>query len=149
MKYFCCGKIPNSNMTLTIIYIILAFIAGFVIAWVININKLGKERRELKSASGFLESERLVKETLQKELAVAHQKKMTTELAFTQKLEIAEKVIRQMDSDIMLMQKSYEETEALLEAKHPEVHALKLELIEVKNALARLKGILIEKEKGS
>lgn len=136
-------------MTLTIIYIILAFIAGFVIAWVININKLGKERRELKSASGFLESERLVKETLQKELAVAHQKKMTTELAFTQKLEIAEKVIRQMDSDIMLMQKSYEETEALLEAKHPEVHALKLELIEVKNALARLKGILIEKEKGS
>lgn len=149
MKYFCCGKIPNSNMTLTIIYIILAFIAGFVIAWVININKLGKERRELKSASGFLESERLVKETLQKELAVAHQKKMTTELALTQKLEIAEKVIRQMDSDIMLMQKSYEETEALLEAKHPEVHALKLELIEVKNALARLKGILIEKEKGS
>ncbi len=136
-------------MTLTIIYIILAFIAGFVIAWVININKLGKERRELKSASGFLESERLVKETLQKELAVAHQKKMTTELALTQKLEIAEKVIRQMDSDIMLMQKSYEETEALLEAKHPEVHALKLELIEVKNALARLKGILIEKEKGS
>ena len=127
----------------------ISFIAGFVIAWVININKLGKERRELKSTSGFLESERLVKETLQKELAMAHQKKMATELALTQKLETAEKIIRQMDSDIMLMQKSYEETEALLEAKHPEVHALKLELIEAKNALARLKGILIEKEKGS
>lgn len=136
-------------MTLTIIYIILAFIAGFVISWVININKLGKERRELKSTSGFLESERLIKETLQKELAVAHQKKMATEFALNQKLEIAEKVTRQMDSDIMLMQKNYEETEALLETKHPEVHALKLELIEAKNALARIKGSLIEKEKGS
>ena len=136
-------------MPLTIIYIIVAFITGACIAWVISMIKLNKERRELKSTNGFLESERRIKETLQKELAVAHQTKMAAELDLSQKLKAAEKTIQQMDADIILMQKNYEETEALLEAKQPEVHAIKLELIEAKNALARIKGSLIEKEKGS
>ena len=110
--------------------------------------KLSKERRELKSTSGFLESEKRIKETLQKELAVVHQRKMAAELDLSQKLKAAEKTIQQMDADIILMQKNYEETEALLEAKQPEVHAIKLELIEAKNTIARLKGVLTEKEKG-
>lgn len=92
-----------------------------------------------------MESERLMKETLQKELAVVHQNKMAKELELNQKLQAAEKLIRQMDSDIILMQKSYEETEALLEAKAPEVHALKIQLIEAQNNLARLKAKLGEK----
>ena len=89
----------------------------------------------------------MIKETLQKELAVVHQRKMAAELDLSQKLKAAEKIIQQMDNDIMLMQKNYEETEVLLHATQPEVHAIKLELIEAKNTIARLKGMLAEKEK--
>jgi peptidoglycan hydrolase CwlO-like protein len=135
----------NNLMGLTILYIVLAFAVGFGIAWVIVMNKLTNERKQFKSASGFLESERLIKETLQKELAVVHQQKMTIELELTQKLTHAQKIIRQMDADILLMQKSYEETEAQLLQTHPELHALKVELIEAKNNIARLKGLLAEK----
>lgn len=92
-----------------------------------------------------MESERLMKETLQKELAVVHQLKMAKELELNQKLQTADKIIKQMDGDIILMQKSYEETEALLEAKAPEVHALKIQLIEAQNNIARLKAKLGEK----
>lgn len=134
-------------MLLNIIYIILAFLVGFGFAWFLQWNKLQKQGKELKSNSGFLESERLMKETLQKELAVVHQNKMATELDLSQKLQTAEKIIRQMDSDILLMQKSYEETEGLLKATQPEVHALKLQLIEAQNNLVRLKAKLAEKEK--
>lgn len=128
-----------------IIYIALAFIAGFLIAWVIGYYRQGKVQKELKSSQGYWESEKLMKETLQKELAVVHQNKMAVELDLTQKLQNAEKIIRQMDSDILLMQKSYEETEALLEAKQPEVHALKLQLIEAQNTITRFKAQLMDK----
>lgn len=134
-------------MLLNIIYISLAFLVGFGLAWFLQWNKLQKQGRELKSNSGFLESERLMKETLQKELAVVHQNKMATELDLSQKLQTAEKIIRQMDSDILLMQKSYEETEALLKVTQPEVHALKLQLIDAQNNIVRLKAKLAEKEK--
>lgn len=127
-------------MLLNIVYISLAVIVGFGLAWFIQYNKLQKQGKELKSTKGFLESERLMKETVQKELAVVHQNKMTTELDLTQKLQAAEKIIRQMDSDILLMQKSYEDTEALLQVTQPEVHALKLQLIEAQNTIARLKA---------
>lgn len=130
---------------LDIIYIAVAFIAGFLIAWFIGYYRKGKVQKELKSSQGFWESEKLMKETLQKELAVVHQNKMAVELDLSQKLQNAEKIIRQMDSDILLMQKSYEETEALLEAKQPEVHALKLQLIEAQNAIARYKAQLMDK----
>src|SRR5512140_3523333 len=99
-----------------LIYIIAAFIIGFAIAWIFMYSKLIKVRKELKSTQGFLESEKLMKETLQKELAVVHQNKMAIELNLTQKLQQANKVMRQMDSDILLLQKSNEETETLLEA---------------------------------
>lgn len=129
------------------IYILLTFGAGFGIAWFWQWNNLKKQSRELKSTSGYLESERLMKETVQKELAVTHQNKMATELDLKLKLQNAEKIIKEMDSDILLMQKSYEETESLLQAKAPEVHALKLQLIEAQNTIARLKAKLAEKEK--
>lgn len=143
MKYFAAIFI----MLLNIIYILIALIAGFAAAWFLQWNKLQKQGRELKSTSGYLESERLMKETVQKELAVTHQNKMATELDLKLKLQNAEKIIKEMDSDILLMQKSYEETESLLQAKAPEVHALKLQLIEAQNTIARLKAKLAEKEK--
>ena len=135
-------------MPLSIItYIVASFITGFVIAWLIGYNKLTKNRKELKSALGFLESEKLMKETVQKELAVIHQNKMSTELELTLKLQATEKLMQQMDSDILLLQKSNEETEALLEAKQPEVHAIKIQLIEAQNTAARYKAQLEEKGK--
>ena len=134
-------------MLLNIIYILLVFSAGFGLAWFLQWNKLQKQGKELKSNSGFLESERLMKETLQKELAITHQNKMAKELELNQKLQTAEKIMKQMDSDILLMQKSYEETEALLLAKSPEVHALKLQLIEAQNTIARLIAKLAEMER--
>lgn len=132
---------------LNITYILLAFAVGFGLAWFLQWNKLHKQGKELKSNSGFLESERLMKETVQKELAVTHQSKMAIELDLKLKLQNAEKIIKEMDSDIMLMQKSYEETDALLKVTQPEVHALKLQLIEAQNNIVRLKAKLGEKEK--
>ena len=87
-----------------------------------------------------------MKETVQKELAVTHQNKMAIELDLKLKLQNAEKIIKEMDSDILLMQKSYEETDALLKVTQPEVHALKLQLIEAQNNIVRLKAKLAEKE---
>ena len=130
-----------------IIYIIVAFVVGLVIAGVIAYIKLTKVRKELKSTQGYLESEKLMKETVQKELATVHQNKMAAELDLSLKLQTAEKTIHQMDSDILLLQKSNEETEALLEAKQPEIHAIKLQLIEAQNAVARYKAQLLEKQK--
>lgn len=132
---------------LDIIYIVVAFFIGLAIAGVISYIKLTKVRKELKSTQGFLESEKLMKETVQKELAVVHQTKMSTELDLSIKLQNAEKIMQQMDTDILLLQKSNEETEALLEAKQPEVHAIKLQLIEAQNTAARYKAQLFEKGK--
>ena len=132
---------------LDIIYVIVAFVIGLAVAWVIGYIKLTKVRKELKSTQGFLESEKLMKETVQKELAVTHQNKMTAELDLSIKLQAAEKIMQQMDSDILLLQKSNEETEALLEAKQPEIHAIKVQLIEAQNNAARYKAQLLEKGK--
>ena len=131
-------------MLFNLLYIFLGIAIGFAAAWVIQLQKLQKQQKELKSTGGFLESEKLMKENLQKELALVHQHKMAVELDLGQKLMKAEKIIRQMDSDILLMQKSYEETEALLQAKQPEVHALKIQLLEAQNTIARLKAKLNE-----
>ncbi len=132
-------------MLLNSIYILLAFVAGFGIAWFLQWSRLRKQGKELKSTGGFLESERLMKETVQKELAVTHQNKMAIELDLKLKLQNAEKVIKEMDKDILLMQENYEETEALLKVTQPEVHALKLQLIEAQNTIVRLKAKLAEK----
>ncbi len=132
-------------MLLNVIYILIAAVLAFGLLAVIQYNKLQKWGKELKSTKGYLESERLMKETLQKELAIVHQKKMAAELDLSQKMRATEKIMRQMDSDMILMQKNYEETEALLHVTQPEVHALKLQLIEAQNTITRLKAKLAEK----
>ena len=122
------------------IYIGAAFIAGFVIAWVIRTVTLGKIRKSQKSIEGFLESEKLMKETLQKENTLLHQRKQAAELELTKKLKEARDLNLLLDQDILLLQKSNEETEALLQKGQPALHELKLKLIEAYNTIARYKA---------
>ena len=125
-----------------VLYTIIAFAIGFGIAWIIRSAALAKCKRVLTSTEGFLESERLKKETLKNENQVAHQQKQITEIALGAKLADARNVIKQMDEDILLMQKSNEETEQQLEIVNPELSALKKKLIEANNSIARYKSQL-------
>ncbi len=127
-------------MTETYIYTGIAFITGFLIAWIIrsvNLNKLGKLQR---STQGYLESEKLMKETIQKENIMAHRMKQAAELEYGKKLQESKELIRVLDENILLLQKSNEETEALMKAGLPAMHDLKLKLIEANNTIARYKG---------
>lgn len=124
-------------MTDIILYTSIAFVAGFALAWVIRSIGYYQLKKLQKSTSGFLESERLKKETLRNEIVIAHQQKQTTHLELTKKLNEAHAIIKQMDQDIILLQQSNEETEALLEAGQPEIHELKIKLLEAQNAIAR------------
>jgi hypothetical protein len=47
-----------------------------------------------------------------------------------------------MDEDILLLQKSNEETERQLASSQPELHNLKLKMIEAQNVIARYKSQL-------
>ncbi|MFT3979185.1 MAG: hypothetical protein QM687_01860 [Ferruginibacter sp.] len=118
------------------------FIAGGGLGALIMYLKIGSLQKQLRSSDGFLESEKLKKETLQKELKAVYQAKETAELTLKQRLKEAAVLNKQMDEDILLLQKSNEETEELLKAGQPELHALKLQLIEANNTIARLKGLL-------
>ena len=129
-------------MQVSIYIAISAFIVGALAGAVIIYVRLGRLQKQLRSSDGFLESERLKKETLQKELNTVYQAKETMELTLKQRLKEASILHKRMDEDILLLQRSNEETEALLKAGQPELHALKLQLIEANNTIARLKGLL-------
>ncbi|MEJ7625867.1 MAG: hypothetical protein WKF35_03305 [Ferruginibacter sp.] len=124
------------------VYLASAFGAGFVIAWVLRTISIASIKKSNKSLAGFLESEKLIKETLNKENKVFQYRtdKVLDEYEF--KIRELEKNIRQMDGDILLLQKNNEETEALLESGLPVVHSLKLQLIEAHNTIARYKAQL-------
>ena len=127
-------------MTQIYIYTIIAFIIGFGLAWIIRTVAMEKIKKILKSTQGYLESETLKKETLQKENVQVHQMKQIVELECGKKLEQALKLNKMLDSDILLLQKSNEETEALLAKGQPAMHALKMQLIEANNTIARYKA---------
>lgn len=122
------------------IYAGAAFIAGFIMAWIIRTVTIVKIRKSQKSTEGYLESEKLMKETLQKEITLLHQTKQTAELELTKKLKEARELNRVLDQDILLLQKSNEETEALLQKGQPAIHELKVKLIEAYNMIARYKA---------
>lgn len=122
------------------IYTVIAFIIGFVLAWIIRTIAMEKIKKLLKSTQGYLESETLKKETLQKENTQVHQMKQAVELECVKKLENALQLNKMLDSDILLLQKSNEETEALLAQGQPAIHALKMQLIEANNTIARYKA---------
>ena len=62
------------------------------------------------------------------------------EMDYRQKLEEALLQNKILDSDILLLQKSNEETEALLKKSQPALHNLKLQLLEAQNTIARYKA---------
>lgn len=139
LNIFACQL--NKSGLETYLTITIAFLSGFTIAWVLRTVTLNKEKRQHISSKGLLESERLIKETLRKESAMAFQQKETLEAELNRKLKEAEKKISSMDEDILLLQKSNEETEELLRKGLPELHKLKLKLIEANNTISRLKGL--------
>ena len=122
------------------IYILIGFVAGFIIAWIIQLIAILKLTKENKRAKGLLESEKLIKENAQKENKYLLQSADASILNTKAKLKQAEDLIKMMDGDILLLQKSNEETEALLAKGEPAIHELKLKLIEANNVIARFKS---------
>lgn len=130
-------------MTTTfILYLVGAFAGGAVVSWIACTAVSMKWKKLANSTEGFLVSERLKKETLRNESEVAHQQKQILEIELTRKLNDAKALLKQMDTDILLLQKSNEETEQQLADTHPELHSLKVKLIEANNTIARYKSQL-------
>jgi septum formation inhibitor-activating ATPase MinD len=122
------------------IYTFIAFIVGFVLAWLINTNKVSKLQKDLKSTQGLLESETLKKETAQKENKFLIQSSDAALMHTKELLKKSKETIQILDMDILLLQKSNEETEALLAKGESAIPELKLKLIEAQNTISRLKG---------
>ena len=120
----------------SIIYTIVGLVAGFLLAWLIRGMAFTRIKKAQQDTQGFLEREKLGKERLQREMEQLYQR----EADLGKKLEMAQQLNKQMDADIILLQKSNEETESLLNATEPEVYALKLKLIEANNTIARMKS---------
>lgn len=134
------------SLTQDLIFILTAFLFGFISSWIIRSVSYYKLKKKLKSAEGLLESEKLIKETLRKESITAFKLKEALETELGRKLDEANALIKTMDEDIILLQRSNEETEELLKISQPEIHALKLKLIEANNTISRLKSLLTEKK---
>lgn len=132
-------------MTEIIIYAIVAFVVGFAIAWLIKSNMMVALKKDMKNMESLLLQEKQMKETQRKESNLVQQHQQAKELSLQEQLEKKKQELKIMDENILLLQKSNEETEALLEANQPEIHALKLKLIEAQNTIARYKGQLERK----
>jgi hypothetical protein len=135
--------------TTCIIIVSLAFIAGFITAWALRSITVVKIKKSRNSIEGFLKSEKLMKETLQKENSLLYQSKQSTENDFLKKQHEALSIIQMQEQDILLLQRSNEETEALMQAGLPGLNDLKLKLLEANNTIARIKGQMELKEKDS
>ncbi|MEO6668463.1 MAG: hypothetical protein ABIN36_03235 [Ferruginibacter sp.] len=139
-------------MTQTYIYIGSAFVAGILASLAICLMQWIKIRKHQKSLEGFLESEKLIKERFQKENGWLHDVKESTQNEYEvkiaeleSKIKQLQSVIKMMDEDILLLQKSNEETEELLKAGEPVVNALRLKLIEANNTISRYKAQVMAK----
>lgn len=129
-------------MTQTYIIGGACFVVGFIIAFLIQLLAIMRLKKELKSTKGYLESEKLMKENLKKENNAVYQLRQASEVDLIKKLQVAEALIKRLDEDILLLQKSNEETEQLLQVTQPELHTIKLKLIEAQNTIARYKAQL-------
>ena len=127
------------------IYAGVAFLIGFILAWLIRTIAVARLKKDCKSVQGRLDSERLIKETAQKENKFLLQSADAQLLTLKEKLRKSEELTRIMDADILLLQKSNEETEALLAEGEPALHDMKLKLIEANNTIARYKAQYGEK----
>ena len=127
-------------MTQTYIIACACFAAGLITGLIIMLLVRTRLKKELKSTQGFLEIEKLKKDTLKKENKTLSDLRDMNEMELIKKLQDAKGLIKTMDEDILLLQKSNEETEAQLQITQPELHAIKLKLIEAQNTIARYKG---------
>ena len=127
------------------IYVIVGFVVGFITAFLIQLISIQKFKKENKSFRGLLESEKLIKENAQKENSFLLQSADASLLTTKIKLKTAQDSIRVMDNDILLLQKSNEETEDLLAKGEPAIHELKLKLLEANNIISRYKSLTGEK----
>ncbi len=127
------------------IYVIIGFCIGLLIGIIALFVTSSKLKKEIRSLEGLLDSERLKKETAQKENHFLIQSADAALITTKEKLQKTLFLNKQMDSDILLLQKSNEETEALLAKGEPALHDLKLKLIEAQNMISRYKAQLGEK----
>ena len=132
-------------MTATYLYIAF-FIVGFLLAWLLRTMIVVKLKKELTSTKGFLESEKLKKETLNKENQFVYQQKKFTEDELQSLTQEAIDYKKFMDESLVLLQKDNEETEKLLKAGQPLIQDLKMKLIEANNTIARYKAQLEQKK---
>ena len=123
-------------MSQIIIYANIGLLVGFGLAWIIRSLTVAKLKKQLHNTDGSWQREKLMKETAQKENVAAYA------MHDVAKREYEKQAINLMNNDILLLQKNNEETEALLKAGNPEIHHLKLQLIEANNAIARHKAQL-------
>lgn len=127
-------------MTQTYIIGGACFVVGFIVAFIIQLLAIMRLKKELKSTKGYLESEKLMKENLKKENLSVYQLRQASEVDLIKKLQVAEAFNKRLDEDILLLQKSNEETEQQLQVTQPELHSIKLKLIEAQNTIARYKA---------
>ncbi len=117
-------------------------LGGFLLAWLLRAQVVVRLKKTIKRQSGLLESERLVKETLRKESALAFRLKEEVEQELGQQLSRAGEIMKEMDRDILLLQKSNEDNEKMFSEAQPELYDLKLRLIEANNTISRMKAEL-------
>lgn len=122
------------------IYPFVAFVIGVLLSWFFNETRISNLQKELNSAKGLLESEVLKKETAQKENKFLIQSSDAMLMHTKEQLKRSKETIQILDMDILLLQKSNEETEELLARGESAIPALKLKLIEAQNTISRLKG---------
>lgn len=127
-------------MTAIFIYLSIALAIGFSLAWIIRSITVAKLNKLLHNTEASWDREKLMKETAQKETAHAFTNFDIALIEWEKKLKTLEHRIEIMDNDILLLQKNNEETDALLKATNPELHQIKLQLIEANNTIARFKA---------
>ena len=142
LKSVFCSQYLPTTMTEIILYAIGAFILGFVIAWLIKSNMMVNLKKELKNSESLLSQEKQMKETQRKESNLVQQHQQAKELSLIEELNQKKQLLKRLDEDILLLQRSNEETEEMLKASQPELHAMKLKLIEAQNTIARYKSKL-------
>lgn len=113
---------------------------GVVVTAIFALIKINSQLKKYKSSEGFLEQERRINETLKAENKQLHIHKELARQEFEERVKDLHRRIKRMDEDIILLQKSNEETEELLKAGMPVVHNLKIQLIEAQNTIARFKA---------
>jgi len=129
-------------MNPTILIALAAGAGGFLLGWILKSIYTLSIKKQLNSNSGFLESERLMKEKLQKENHALQQIHAAKESELQNRIQHLEEQIKLMDQDILLLQQDNETTENMMRTTQPELHDLKVKLIEANNTIARYKSQL-------